>query len=47
MEHTFGMNRTASAEPREALVANVAGYKDRKKDLIVAVRDRILVYPQE
>jgi hypothetical protein len=46
-EHTFRDNSSDSDEPREALVANVTGHKDKKKDLIVVVHDRVLVYPQE
>jgi len=46
-EHTFRDDSDESPEPREALVANVTGHKDKKKDLIVVVHDRILVYPQE
>jgi hypothetical protein len=43
-QHTFRGATDALPEPREALVANVTGGK--KKDLIVVVHDRILVYPQ-
>ncbi|HTV41300.1 MAG TPA: VCBS repeat-containing protein [Candidatus Sulfotelmatobacter sp.] len=46
-EHTFRNDSDNSAEPREALVANVTGHRDKKKDLIVVVHDRILLYPQE
>jgi hypothetical protein len=44
-EKTFKSRRNDSAEPREAVVADVTG--DGKADLIVLVNDRILVYPQE
>jgi hypothetical protein len=44
-ERTFRSRRNDSAEPREAVVADVTG--DGKADLIVLVHDRILVYPQE
>ncbi len=44
-QHTFRGRDNAVPEPREALVADVTG--DKKKDLIVLVHDRILVYPQE
>jgi hypothetical protein len=44
-ERTFRSRRNDSLEPREAAVADVTG--DGKKDLIVLVHDRILVYPQE
>ncbi len=44
-QHTFRGATAALPEPREALVADVTG--DGKKDLIVLVHDRILVYPQE
>jgi len=44
-EHTFRNRENALPEPREALVTDVTG--DKKKDLIVLVHDRILVYPQE
>ena len=46
-EHTFRGALNALPEPREALVANVTGHKDKKKDLVVVVHDRILVYPHE
>ena len=46
-EHTFRNAANALPEPREALVANVTGHKDNKKDLVVVVHDRILVYPHE
>lgn len=46
-DHTFRNDSDDSAEPREALVANVTGHKDKKRDLIVVVHDRVLVYPQE
>lgn len=46
-EHTFRNDSDDSPEPREVLVANVTGHKDKKRDLIVIVHDRILVYPQE
>jgi hypothetical protein len=44
-QHTFRGASSAVPEPREALVADVTG--DGKKDLIVLVHDRILIYPQE
>jgi hypothetical protein len=44
-QHTFRNQENALPEPREALVEDVTG--DGKKDLIVLVHDRILVYPQE
>jgi hypothetical protein len=44
-ERTFRSRRSDLPEPREAVVADVTG--DGKKDLIVLVHDRILVYPQE
>jgi hypothetical protein len=44
-ERTFRSRRNDDFEPREAFVADVTG--DGKKDLIVIVHDRILVYPQE
>lgn len=44
-ERTFRSRRNDSLEPREAAIADVTG--DKKKDLIVIVHDRILVYPQE
>ena len=37
--------RSDQPEPREALITDVTG--DGKKDLVVLVHDRILVYPQE
>ncbi|HUA65009.1 MAG TPA: hypothetical protein VME24_04120 [Alphaproteobacteria bacterium] len=46
-EHTFRNDSDDSAEPREALLANVTGHKDKKNDLVVVVHDRVLVYPQE
>ena len=44
-ERTFRSRRSDLPEPREALVVDVTG--DGKKDLVVLVHDRILVYPQE
>jgi hypothetical protein len=44
-ERTFRSRRNDLPEPREALVEDVTG--DGKKDLILLVHDRILVYPQE
>ncbi len=44
-ERTFRSRRNESAEPREAVVADVTG--DHKNDLIILVHDRILVYPQD
>jgi hypothetical protein len=44
-QHTFRDTANAMPEPREALVANVTGGK--KKDLVVLVHDRVLVYPQQ
>ena len=44
-QHTFRGATGALPEPRESLVADVTG--DGKKDLVVLVHDRILVYPQE
>ena len=44
-QHTFRGAASAVPEPREALVAGVTG--NGKKDLIVLVHDRILIYPQE
>jgi hypothetical protein len=46
-EHTFRDDSEDSSEPREVLVANVTGHKDKKKDLVLVVHDRVLVYPQE
>lgn len=46
-EHTFRDDSDQLPEPREVLVANVTSHKDKKKDLIMVVHDRILVYPQE
>ncbi|HSH94508.1 MAG TPA: VCBS repeat-containing protein [Roseimicrobium sp.] len=44
-ERTFRSRRNNAPEPREAAVVDVTG--DGKKDLVVIVHDRILVYPQE
>ncbi|MBI3880357.1 MAG: VCBS repeat-containing protein [Verrucomicrobia bacterium] len=44
-ERTFRGRRGDTAEPREAIIADVTG--DKKNDLIIIVHDRILVYPQE
>jgi hypothetical protein len=44
-ERTFRGRRSDMPEPREAVVEDVTG--DGKKDLIVVVHDRIVVYPQE
>ncbi len=44
-ERTFRSRRSEIPEPREALVADVTG--DGKRDLVVLVHDRILLYPQE
>lgn len=44
-QHTFRGAQNAVPEPRECVVADVTG--DKKKDLLVLVHDRILVYPQE
>ncbi|HEX4645505.1 MAG TPA: VCBS repeat-containing protein [Verrucomicrobiae bacterium] len=44
-ERTFRSRRSDLPEPREALIVDVTG--DGKKDLVVLVHDRILVYPQE
>jgi hypothetical protein len=44
-QHTFRGAANALPEPREALVADVTG--DGRKDLVVLVHNRILVYPQE
>lgn len=44
-ERTFRSRRGEGTEPREALVEDVTG--DGKKDLVVLVHDRILVYPQD
>jgi hypothetical protein len=43
-EHFQG-RRGESYEPREAIIADVTG--DGKKDLVLLVHDRVLVYPQE
>jgi len=43
-EHFQG-RRGESLEPREAIVADVTG--DGKKDLLLLVHDRVLVYPQK
>jgi hypothetical protein len=43
-EHYQG-RRGESLEPREAIVADVTG--DNKKDLLLLVHDRVLVYPQK
>jgi len=44
-ERSFRSRRNDGAEPREGLVEDVTG--DGKRDLIILVHDRILVYPQE
>ena len=44
-ERSFRGSRADTAEPREAVVADVTG--DGKNDLIILVHDRVLVYPQE
>lgn len=44
-ERSFRGSRSDQAEPRESVVADVTG--DGKKDLIILVHDRVLVYPQE
>ena len=44
-ERTFRSRRSDLPEPREALITDVTG--DGKKDLVVLVHDRILVYPQQ
>jgi hypothetical protein len=44
-ERSFRSRRSDLPEPREALVTDVTG--DGKKDLVIVVHDRILVYPQE
>ena len=44
-ERTFRSRRNEFAEPREALIEDVTGHG--KKDLILIVHDRVLVYPQE
>jgi hypothetical protein len=44
-ERSFRSGRPDQSEPREAVVADVTG--DGKKDLIILVHDRVLVYPQE
>jgi hypothetical protein len=44
-ERTFRSRRSEMPEPREALVTDVTG--DGKKDLVILVHDRILVYPQQ
>ncbi|HUA67768.1 MAG TPA: VCBS repeat-containing protein [Candidatus Saccharimonadales bacterium] len=46
-EHSFEGTMNALPEPREALVANVIGHKNKEKDLVVVVHDRILVYPHK
>jgi hypothetical protein len=46
-EHTFRDDSGGTSEPREVLLANVTGHKDKKKDLVLVVHDRVLVYPQE
>lgn len=43
-EHFQG-RRSESLEPREAIVADVTG--DGKKDLLLLVHDRVLIYPQK
>lgn len=43
-EHYQG-RRGESLEPREAIIADVTG--DEKKDLLLLVHDRVLVYPQK
>jgi FG-GAP-like repeat len=44
-ERSFRSRRSDLPEPREALVEDVTG--DGKKDLVIIVHDRILVYPQQ
>jgi len=44
-ERTFRSRRNEALEPREALAADVTG--DGKKDLVILVHDRVLVYPQQ
>ncbi|MDA1272490.1 MAG: VCBS repeat-containing protein [Verrucomicrobia bacterium] len=44
-ERTFRNRGIASAEPREALIADFNN--DKKNDLVVLVHDRIILYPQE
>jgi hypothetical protein len=39
------MGRRGQLEPREAIIADVMG--DGKKDLVLLVHDRVLIYPQE
>jgi FG-GAP-like repeat len=46
-EHSFEAAQNALPEPREALVANVTGHKNKEKDIVVLVHDRVLVYPHE
>ncbi len=43
-EHYQG-RKSESVEPREAIVADVTG--DGKKDLLLLVHDRVLIYPQK
>lgn len=44
-ERSFRATRSDLPEPREAVVADVTG--DGKKDLVILVHDRVIVYPQE
>ncbi len=44
-ERTFRSRRGDAPEPREALIVDVTG--DGRKDLVILVHDRILLYPQE
>jgi len=44
-ERSFRGQRNDSLEPREAWIADMTG--DGKKDLLLLVHDRLLLYPQE
>src|SRR5690606_27125547 len=41
----FGRERSDGMQPREGVIADVTG--DQRKDLILLVHDRVIVYPQD